>query len=213
MDQNIVLVFTGLLGTVVGGFIAVIGGIIRDKQRKRFDLYKLLIQKRIEAYESLVPKIEFFGMGLIESDDYSSPRYPLILENPEKLFDWRIQNITMMLKQSHLIGLQLGEELHFLEEYIIRLEPSIKKCRLQNGDFDLARIRRIGYIVYPDFQLLKQRNLHAICDYFSRGIYESKFKPYIGERYQRKTLPVFFSKLALFTREEDIKKIASQNAI
>lgn len=187
-----------LVAVALGGAITLVGQVLTNRQHRRNELNRLIQTKRVSVYEELKGKIEYFGMGLVESGDYKEKRYPLIFDDPYKLSDWRIGLIVLRTTSSHLIDSNLGYELQVLDEYLMRVESLIAQCKLENGNYDMRCIRDLGQKLYPDFLILKRRTLLHISKFFSDDMHKTRFKTELCARYDFPIqLPEFFKEFEL----------------
>ena len=196
-----------LIGIIIGSTLTWLITKHTKRQEWRTEVNKQLIEKRIAAYEEVISitKGAVIGGGEIINGVWC--KYPLVLADSENYSNWSANFIFMTGKVSHLIDKDLSNKLGYFKNYLVYLDDYLGNWESNKEEsVDSNKLKRVGVIIYEDFQKLTSDILESAGKFYSQTIYNESFEPatIIKEEF---TLPEEFKNLVLFEKKQDILHI------
>jgi hypothetical protein len=113
----------------------------------------------------------------------------------------------MCRRVTHLIDRELDHKLWIFQNYLLYLGEALDRFTGTDGKYsDPERAKLFGTIVYNDFRQLTSAILEEASKFFNKRIFHSQFTPASISTKDYK-LPENFSKLALFSKTEEINRL------
>ena len=205
-----------LIGVVLGYCPKLASDVVIKNQERRNALEKLIIEKRLLAYESIIALVRHASLSIADIANNSIALYPAIMLNFE-LYDKCLADfIPTYGRNSHLIDHDLDYKLWVFQIYITNLDQvyltkirEIVNSSSNPEEIESEKLTLIGRIVYEDFRKLTSDILAEASHFYSTGIYRSEFLPSTIRNVDYSP-PADFSQLALFSRQREIREIINR---
>jgi hypothetical protein len=210
----------GILGIIIGYFTKIFSDLLIKHQERRNNLEKIIIEKRLAGYEPIISMVRSASLGIGTFDSSVVTIQPYILNNLEGYYEWYHKFLDVYSSVGHLIDRDLDYKLWLLQNYLYNLERVLNNMLIMRNSYkesneDIEKVKnyestkliRIGEIVYPDMRKLTTDILEEASKFFSSGIYRTEFTP-STIRVSEYSFPEYFTKLALFSRGEELQSMA-----
>ncbi len=210
MGIEIQIALVSLGGVLLGSALTILGNYIQKRQERNTEVHKVIIQKRVEAYEAIMASVKhcIIAVGIWKGDEFI--KYPHIFTDAEQFDHWYVEFGLINRRAAHLIDKKLSNKLHIFNNYLVNLNNRLDYFRDENGQFrDNQKAQLFGVILYEDFRKLTSDILEEASKFYSTGIYKGKFKPSTLDESDT-DLPDDFVKFALFSKNDEMHKLLSE---
>jgi hypothetical protein len=206
-----------LTGVVLGYCLKLASDTVIKNQERRNALEKLIIEKRLSAYEAIIALVRHASIATADMINNSLALCPSIMLNLESYDKWLADFVITYGRNSHLIDHDLNYKLWVFQNYITNLDQvyfsKIREIVNSSNDreqLESEKLSLIGRVVYDDFRKLTSDILVEASRFYSTGIYRSEFLPSTIGNVQS-SLPADFTQLALFSRQRELREIIKRN--
>lgn len=215
MDNQILIVLLPLVGVIIGSLITFSGILLSKRQERKSQIYKLLIEKRIEAYEKILTITKSFQLGIFKIENDEKISCPMVMAKGAKDFtSLFLHFIEATRHHNHLVDIDLRRKTMNFYNYLVNLDQHLKQFKTEDGEWkDDKIVEQLGYMLSDDFVKLTSEIEVEISKFFSSKIYDSKFKPstlHIDLNKKETNFPPGFLELILFKKEGEIEKLLSE---
>jgi hypothetical protein len=182
------------------------------RQERKAQAYKLITEKRIAAYENIIGIVKTASLGAVRIENGERLSCPMIfLFEAKEYGSWFAHYVETTRNVTYLVDYKLNHKLLNFFNYLHYLEEYIKPLRGENGKWKNEEIvKKLGTIIRQDFDKLTSEIEAEISKFFSSTIFKEKFVPPTLTQIKYE-LPEDFSELALFKKEEDIKRLLEES--
>lgn len=202
--------FYGLLpitGIIIGSVLTWLITRSTKRQEWRIEVNKQLIQMRIAAYEDLMSVTKGAVLASGDTNHGYLRRYPFIFDDVERYTDWTTRFTLMTGRVSHLIDSTLSSKLTNFQNYLAYLDEFLGNWNdSKESTISSANLKKIGELLYEDFRKLTSDILEDAGRFYSESIYNERFEPSTMHK-KPYVLPDYFQKFALFTQQNEIRKL------
>ena len=214
MDNQLITSLLPLVGVLLGSSIAILGNYLSKKQERNSQIFKLLIDKRIDAYEKILGVTQSIKLSIFKVENDKKISCPMILAKQAKDFDYFYLHLIEAIRNNgHLIDNKLNYKTMNLRNYLDNLYQYLKDLRGEDGEWKNPEIvEKLGYFLSEDFRKLTSEIEIEISRFFSKDIYRTNFRPSTLDKSLMKEeidIPADFLDLKLFKNEKEIEKLIS----
>jgi hypothetical protein len=204
MRIEILIALLSLVGVIVGSTLTTLGSYIQKRQERKAQLHKLLVEKRIAAYEDILANIKWCIIAVGIWRDGEFVKYPQVFTNSDQFNQWYVNFAMITDRTSHLVNRELANKIHIFNNYLVNLNNRLDYFRDEHGQFhDNEKVQMFGALLYEDFRKLTSDIIEEASKFFSSGIYSDKFVP-SSLNEEDYDLPSDFMELALFTKTAEM---------
>src|SRR5438128_1156230 len=108
MSNEFWVILLPLIGVIIGSAMTFIGGLLSKRQERKAQVYKLLIEKRIAAYERIYDVTKSFQLGTYKVVDGEKLSRPMVLAKDANSFNhFFLHFIEATRNNKHLIDSEL----------------------------------------------------------------------------------------------------------
>ena len=208
-----------LIGVVLGYCIKLASDLLIKNQERRNTLERLIIEKRLSAYEEIVALVRHASIGIaIDVINNEIILQPSIFYTLKSYDEWLASFITTYDRNSHLIDHELDYKLWVFQNYITYLDQvyfsKVREIAASSDNpeqLESEKLSMIGKIVYDDFRKLTSNILEEASKFYSIGIYRAEFLPSTIRNVQYSP-PSNSTQLALFSRQRELREITERHS-
>ena len=215
MSNELLTLLLPLIGVIIGGSVAIVGSLLTKRQERKSQIYKILVEKRIDVYEKILTITKSFQLGTYKIENDEKISRPMALAKDAKTYtSIFLHYIEVTRNNNHLMDIDLRRKTTDFYNYLANLEQYLKLLRTDDGEWkDEKIIEKLGYMLNDDFVKLTSAIEVEISNFFSAKIYKSKFKSStLDKSMNKKEMDISpeFLKLNLFKRENQIEELLKE---
>jgi hypothetical protein len=174
-----------ILGVIAGYFVKLLSDLFIKHQTRLNTLEKLIIEKRLYAYEEIIGLVREASIGIADGiTDNKIILQSSILDTLERFDGWLTRFIAAYSRNTYLIDYELDYKIRIFMNYIANLDQ-VYFTKIRTGldkannaeQLEREKRSRIGRIVYDDFRKLSSDIVGEASKFYSTGIFRRDFRP------------------------------------